>query len=96
MHWPRAAETQRRRGRFFEWHSASLNNLNALATNHGDAEARHTRIPVPVDEIPYSSIASMSRLDPGSLSGGRIAAIALGSAGAAIGTLFLIMLASLD
>jgi hypothetical protein len=57
---------------------------------------RNTRIPVPVEEIPYTSIASLSRVQSAALSGGKIAAIALGSAGAAIGAFFLILLASLD
>ena len=57
---------------------------------------RRTRVPVAVEEVPYEAIASMSRVQPSSISGGKIAAIALGSAGAAIASLFLILLASLD
>ena len=57
---------------------------------------RKTRIPVPVDAVPYTSIASMSRVEPGSLSGGKVAAIALGSAGAVIATFWLIALAVRD
>jgi hypothetical protein len=38
----------------------------------------------------------MSRVQPSALSGGKIAAIALGSAGAAIGALYLIALAAFD
>ena len=38
----------------------------------------------------------MSRVEPASMSGGKIAAIALGSAGAAIGVLYLIALAAFD
>jgi hypothetical protein len=57
---------------------------------------RRTRVPVAIEQIPYDAIASLSRVEPASLSGAKIAGIALGSAGAAIGTLFLIMLATLD
>lgn len=57
---------------------------------------RRTRVPVAVEEVPYEAVASMSRVQPSSISGGKIAAIALGSAGAAIASLFLILLASLD
>ena len=57
---------------------------------------RKTRIPVGVDEISYESIASLSRRQQSNLSGGKIAAIALGSAGAAVGVLWLIALATLD
>jgi hypothetical protein len=57
---------------------------------------RKTRVPVPVEEIPYDAIASLSRVQPGSMSAGKIAGIALGSAGAAIGVLWLIALASFD
>ena len=57
---------------------------------------RKTRVPVPVEEIPYDAIASLSRVRPGSISAGKIAGIALGSAGAAIGVLWLIALATLD
>ena len=65
---------------------------------HDDAIAvqRKTRVPVPIEQVPYDAIASMSRVQPGSLSGPKIAGIALGSAGAAIGTFFLILLATLD
>jgi predicted secreted protein len=54
---------------------------------------RKTRVPVATEEIPYDSIASLARVQPGSISGGKIAGIALGSAGAVIGVLFLIALA---
>jgi hypothetical protein len=57
---------------------------------------RKTRVPVSVEQINYESIASLSRAQPSNLSGGKIAAIALGSAGAAIGVLWLIALATLD
>jgi len=57
---------------------------------------RKTRIPVGVQQINYESIASLSRAQPSNLSAGKIAAIALGSAGAAIGVLWLIALATLD
>jgi hypothetical protein len=57
---------------------------------------RKTRVPVSVEQINYESIASMSRAQPSNLSGGKIAAIALGSAGAAVGVLWLIALATLD
>jgi len=57
---------------------------------------RKTRIPVAVEEIPYEAIASMARVQPSSLSGGKIAAIALGSAGAALGALYIIALAAFD
>src|SRR4030095_9961308 len=43
---------------------------------------RKTRIPVSVEQINYESIASLSRAQPSNLSAGKIAAIALGSAGA--------------
>jgi hypothetical protein len=57
---------------------------------------RNTRIPVDVQQINYESIASLSRAQRSSLSAGKIAAIALGSAGAAVGVLWLIALATLD
>ena len=57
---------------------------------------RKTRIPVDVQQINYESIASLSRAQPSNLSAGKIAAIALGSAGAAVGVLWLIALATLD
>ena len=57
---------------------------------------RKTRVPVSVEQINYESIASLSRAQPSNLSGGKIAAIALGSAGAAIGVLWLIALATID
>ena len=57
---------------------------------------RKTRIPVGLQEINYDSIAALSRAQPSRLSGGKIAAIALGSAGAAVGVLWLIALATLD
>ncbi len=57
---------------------------------------RKTRVPVPVEEIPYDAIASLSRVQPGSMSAGKVAGIALGSAGAVIGALWLIALASFD
>ena len=55
-----------------------------------------TRIPVSVEQIHYDSIASLSRAQSSNLSAGKIAAIALGSAGAAVGVLWLIALATLD
>src|SRR5258705_5608289 len=57
---------------------------------------RKTRVPVPVEEVRYDAIASMSRVQSSSLSGGKIARIALGSAGAVIGALYLIALATVD
>jgi hypothetical protein len=57
---------------------------------------RKTRIPVSVEQINYESIASLSRPQSSNLSAGKIAAIALGSAGAAVGVLWLIALATLD
>ena len=57
---------------------------------------RKTRVPVSVEQINYESIASLSRAQPSNLSAGKIAAIALGSAGAAVGVLWLIALATLD
>jgi hypothetical protein len=57
---------------------------------------RKTRIPVSVEQINYESIASLSRAQSSNLSAGKIAAIALGSAGAAVGVLWLIALATLD
>jgi hypothetical protein len=57
---------------------------------------RKTRIPVGVEQVNYESIASLSRVQPSNLSAGKIAAIALGSAGAAVGVLWLIALATLD
>ena len=55
---------------------------------------RKTRVPVSVEQINYESIASLSRAQTSNLSGGKIAAIALGSAGAAVGVLWLIALLS--
>ena len=57
---------------------------------------RKTRVPVSVEQINYESIASLSRAQPSNLSAGKVAAIALGSAGAAVGVLWLIALATLD
>ena len=57
---------------------------------------RKTRVPVSVEQINYESIASLSRAPQSNLSAGKIAAIALGSAGAAVGVLWLIALATLD
>jgi hypothetical protein len=57
---------------------------------------RKTRVPVPVEAIPYESIASLSRVDHAGMSAAKVTGIALGSAGAAIGAFFLILLASLD
>ena len=68
-----------------------------LAAHDDDiALQRRTRVPVAIERVPYDTIASLSRIEPASLSGGKIAGIALGSAGAAVGALFLILLASLD
>ena len=55
-----------------------------------------SRIPVSVEQINYGSIASLSRAQQSNLSGGKIAAIALGSAGAVVGVLWLIALSTLD
>jgi hypothetical protein len=65
---------------------------------HPDAMVvqRKTRLPVAVEPIAYDSIASLSRVQPFSMSGAKVAGIALGSAGAAVGTLFLILLATID
>jgi len=57
---------------------------------------RRTRIPVKVESIDYESIASLSRVQSSNLSPGKVAGIALGSAGAAVGVLWLIALATLD
>ena len=57
---------------------------------------RKTRVPVSVEQITYESIASLSRTQASKLSGGKIAAIALGSAGAVVGVLWLIALSTLD
>jgi uncharacterized protein (UPF0303 family) len=57
---------------------------------------RKTRIPVAVEEVAYDAVASLSRADTSSMSGAKVAGIALGSAGAAIGALFLILLATID
>ena len=57
---------------------------------------RKTRVPVSVEQINYGSIASLSRAETSKLSGGKIAAIALGSAGAVVGVLWLIALSTLD
>jgi hypothetical protein len=57
---------------------------------------RKTRVPVSVEQINYESIASLSRAQQSNLSGGKIAAIALGSAGAVVGVLWLIALSTQD
>ena len=57
---------------------------------------RKTRVPVSVEQINYQSIASLSRAQTSKLSAGKIAAIALGSAGAVVGVLWLIALSTLD
>jgi len=59
------------------------------------AVQRKTRVPVAIEQVPYDAIASLSRVEPASLSGGKIAGIALASAGAVIGVLILLA-ASLD
>ena len=65
---------------------------------HPDAMVlqRKTRVPVAVEQITYESIASLSRVQPSNISAGKIAGIALGSAGAAVGVLWLIALAAFD
>ena len=65
---------------------------------HADTIAvqRRTRVPVAIEQVPYDAIASMSRAEHASLSAGKIAGIAIGSAGAAVATMFLILLATLD
>ena len=57
---------------------------------------RKTRVPVSVEQIDYESIASLSRVQPSNMSAGKIAGIALGSAGAVVGVFWLIALATLD
>jgi hypothetical protein len=57
---------------------------------------RKTRVPVSVEQINYESIASLSRVQPSNMSAGKIAGIAVGSAGAVLGALWLIALATLD
>jgi|GraSoiStandDraft_8_1057269.scaffolds.fasta_scaffold1200523_1 hypothetical protein len=57
---------------------------------------RKTRIPVPVEAVQYESVASLARVSDTGMSAGKVTAIALGSAGAAIGVFFLVLLASLD
>jgi hypothetical protein len=57
---------------------------------------RKTRIPVPVEAVQYESVASLARVSGAGMSAGKVTAIALGSAGAAIGVFFLVLLASLD
>ena len=57
---------------------------------------RKTRLPVPVELIPYESIASMARAERSSLTAARVAGIALGAAGAVITTFFVILLAYSD
>ena len=57
---------------------------------------RKTRLPVPVELIPYESIASMARAERSSLTAAKVAGIALGSAGAVITTFFVILLAYSD
>lgn len=57
---------------------------------------RRTRIPVAVETVRYDAVVSMSRSEHSGMSAGKVTAIALGSAGAAIGAFFLILLASLD
>ena len=52
---------------------------------------RKSRVPMPVELIPYDSIASMSLVDTSALSRGKAAGIALGAAGAAVGALMLII-----
>jgi hypothetical protein len=57
---------------------------------------RKTRVPVGVEQIQYEAIASLSRVGRSNMSAGKVAGIALGSAGAAIGVLWLIALATLE
>ena len=70
--------------------AAPINDADALVVQ------RRTRAPVAVETVPYDRIAAMSRTEHPGMSAGKVTAIALGSAGAAIGTFFLILLASLD
>ena len=57
---------------------------------------RRTRVPVAVEEIEYDTVASVARVQPSNLSAGKIAGIALGSGGAALGVLWIIALAAFD
>ena len=84
-----AVEMRMRDGRHFK---------ATFVAAHDDTIAvqRKTRVPVPIEQVPYDTITSLSRVQPGSMSGPKIAGIALGSAGAAIGTFFLILLATID
>jgi hypothetical protein len=84
-----AIDVRLRNGRHFKATFIAAHE-NAMAVQ------RKTRVPVPIEQVAYDAIASMSRVQPASLSGAKIAGIALGSAGAAVGTLFLILLATLD
>lgn len=54
-----------------------------------------TRLPVPVQPVPYAAIASIEREQPG-MSAARAAAIGIGSGTAAFFGILLILLASLD
>jgi hypothetical protein len=50
---------------------------------------RKSRVPVAVETIAYDSIASLARVEATGLSRGKVAGIALGAAGATVGTLLL-------
>jgi hypothetical protein len=53
-------------------------------------------VPVRVKQINYESIASLSRAPSSNMSAGKIAGVALGAAGAAVGVLWLIALSVSD
>ena len=55
-----------------------------------------TRLAVPVQPVPYDTIASIEREAPGSMSAAKAAAIGVGSGAATFAAIFLILLATLD
>lgn len=58
------------------------------AHDDGVALQRKARIPVAIETVAYDTIASLSRVEPASMSGGKIAGIVMGSVGAVFGVLF--------
>lgn len=55
-----------------------------------------TRVPVPVQPVPYEAIASIERDAPGSMSAGKAALIGVATGAATFFGIFLILIATID
>lgn len=55
-----------------------------------------TRVPVPVQPVPYDTIASIEREAPGSMTAAKAAAIGVGAGAATFLGIFFILVANLD